>query len=151
MIVIAIIGVLAASLFPMMSGYMAKSRDTARVSDLRNLNTAISSYYHDTGSYPVGVGYTLNGGNSIASTGSVWKTGSFRDQIGPMMGGKMPSDPLSTLAYYYGNVTSDPTGNSYSLSANYERSGAVAGGGGGGGGSWTVAGGGDCTTVDNAL
>jgi prepilin-type N-terminal cleavage/methylation domain-containing protein len=34
MIVIAIIGILAASLFPMMTGYMARSRDTARIANL---------------------------------------------------------------------------------------------------------------------
>lgn len=34
MIVIAIIGILAAALFPMMTGYMARSRDTARIAAL---------------------------------------------------------------------------------------------------------------------
>ena len=34
MIVIAIIGILAASLFPAMSGYLSRSRDTARIAHL---------------------------------------------------------------------------------------------------------------------
>jgi len=44
MIVIAIIGVLAASLFPMMSNYMARSRDTALMIQVKNLKRSIELY-----------------------------------------------------------------------------------------------------------
>ncbi len=52
MIVIAIIGILAAALFPMMTGYMARSRDTARVSHVSQIATALSTYYTDNNLYP---------------------------------------------------------------------------------------------------
>ena len=52
MIVIAIIGILAAALFPMMTGYMARSRDTARVADLGQISLALSTYYTDLGTFP---------------------------------------------------------------------------------------------------
>ncbi|MFZ2255771.1 MAG: prepilin-type N-terminal cleavage/methylation domain-containing protein [Patescibacteria group bacterium] len=45
MIVIAIIGILAAALFPTMSGYLSRSRDTARISHIGQLITAATTYY----------------------------------------------------------------------------------------------------------
>ena len=51
MIVIAIIGVLAAALFPTMSGYLARSRDTARISHVGQLITAAASSFQDNNSY----------------------------------------------------------------------------------------------------
>jgi prepilin-type N-terminal cleavage/methylation domain-containing protein len=52
MIVIAIIGILAAALFPMMTGYMARSRDTARLSHLSSISTALGVYLSDSNGYP---------------------------------------------------------------------------------------------------
>ncbi len=117
MIVIAIIGVLAASLFPMMSGYMEKSRDTARTAQIREMHTAVQSYYDDTGSYPRTTS-TQSSTGIITSTGSEWKTdlGSLLRQMLP----KMPSDPISTQSYTYGYVS--PT--SYQIGVSYERAGS---------------------------
>jgi type IV pilus assembly protein PilE len=47
MIVIAIIGILAAALFPMLTGYMGRSRDTARLSHLGQIASATQNYYTD--------------------------------------------------------------------------------------------------------
>lgn len=44
MIVIAMIGILAAALFPNMTEYLKRARDTARVSDLHNLLRADNLY-----------------------------------------------------------------------------------------------------------
>ncbi len=52
MVVIAIIGILAAALFPMMTGYMARSRDTGRIAHLWQLSLAISNYFTDRNIYP---------------------------------------------------------------------------------------------------
>lgn len=52
LIVIVIIGLLAASLIPKITGMQAKARDTVRKADLNNLATAISVYYTDNGGYP---------------------------------------------------------------------------------------------------
>ncbi len=51
MIVIAIIGILAAALFPAMSGYLTRGRDTARISHVGQLITAASSSYQDSNTY----------------------------------------------------------------------------------------------------
>ena len=60
MIVIAMIGILAASLFPNMTGYLKRARDAARASDLNNIATGIAAYEidkeilpsHVSGCYP---------------------------------------------------------------------------------------------------
>ena len=41
MIVIAIIGILAAALFPSLTAYLKRSRDAARIAHLKDVTTAI--------------------------------------------------------------------------------------------------------------
>lgn len=52
MIVIAIIGILAAIAIPQFSSYRAKSFNTASVSDVRNLRTDLEAYYAEWEQYP---------------------------------------------------------------------------------------------------
>jgi type II secretory pathway pseudopilin PulG len=52
MIVIAIIGILSAALFPHVTGYIMRARDAARQSDINNISLALTSYYTDRETYP---------------------------------------------------------------------------------------------------
>lgn len=52
MIVIAIIGILAAVLYPSLMGYFESSRDTNRQAGLRNIVLALSQYQRDKSEYP---------------------------------------------------------------------------------------------------
>jgi len=52
MIVIAIIGILAAIAIPQFSSYRAKSYNTAAISDVRNLRTDLEAYYAEWEMYP---------------------------------------------------------------------------------------------------
>ena len=52
MIVIAIIGILAAALFPSMTGYLKRSRDTARQASMKDISTSLGAYYADKENYP---------------------------------------------------------------------------------------------------
>lgn len=52
MIVIAIIGILAAIAIPQFSSYRAKSYNTASVSDARNIRTDLEAYYAEWDEYP---------------------------------------------------------------------------------------------------
>jgi prepilin-type N-terminal cleavage/methylation domain-containing protein len=52
MIVIAIIGILAAALFPSLTAYLKRSRDAGRSANLNTISTAIGAYYSDKESYP---------------------------------------------------------------------------------------------------
>ena len=52
MIVIAIIGILAAIAIPQFSSYRAKSYNSASLSDVRNLRTDLEAYYAEWDEYP---------------------------------------------------------------------------------------------------
>ena len=56
LIVIVIIGILAAALIPRLNGMQARARDTARKSDLSQVGTALAIYNADNGSFPVSWG-----------------------------------------------------------------------------------------------
>ncbi len=53
MIVIAIIGVLSASLFPALTGYLSRARDTKKIAEIKELNTALITYQIDKSTYHV--------------------------------------------------------------------------------------------------
>jgi type IV pilus assembly protein PilA len=52
MIVIAIIGILAAIAIPQFASYRAKSYNSASISDIRNLRTDFEAYYAEWDVYP---------------------------------------------------------------------------------------------------
>ncbi len=51
MIVIAIIGILATALFPGLTSYLASSRDSARVTDLRSIKVAATAYFTNNNNF----------------------------------------------------------------------------------------------------
>jgi type II secretory pathway pseudopilin PulG len=53
MIVIGIIGILSASLYPSLASYLSRGRDTTKISEIRQLHTAILSYQADKGTYKI--------------------------------------------------------------------------------------------------
>jgi type IV pilus assembly protein PilA len=59
MIVIAIIGILAAIAIPQFNAYRARSYNAAALSDLRNVITGLEGYYVDWDLYPSGDAATL--------------------------------------------------------------------------------------------
>jgi len=52
LIVIVIIGILAAALVPRLQDVQARARDTKRKADLRSIDTALQVYKADNGQYP---------------------------------------------------------------------------------------------------
>ena len=56
MIVIAIIGILAAALFPSLTAYLARGRDTSRTAGIKEINTALAGYQLDKSALPVSSG-----------------------------------------------------------------------------------------------
>lgn len=52
MVVIAVIGILAAALYPTMLGYMSRGRDVVRVSDIKELSAKFQEYTHTNEFYP---------------------------------------------------------------------------------------------------
>ena len=53
MIVLAIIGILAAGLYPSITGYLARGRDSVKVTDIKQINTALVLYQVANKTYQV--------------------------------------------------------------------------------------------------
>ena len=76
LVVISIIGLLATLAVISLGNARQKSRDAKRLSDVRQIQTALSLYQKDRidGSYPVGNGVTLGTGTSCAGAAClVWR------------------------------------------------------------------------------
>ena len=52
LIVVAIIGILAAVAIPQFSAYRARGYNTAALSDLKNIKTAVEAFFTDYSAYP---------------------------------------------------------------------------------------------------
>ena len=99
MIVIAIIGILAATLLPTLTGGQARARDTARKSSLQQIAAGLETFYQDRAFYPYLTGWTADANANIGQgTGCLSDTGGnsapYLDDI--MKGGNVPMDPQPT-------------------------------------------------------
>ena len=83
MIVIAIIGILAAALFPSLTSYLAGARDSGRVSNLRSIKVAAASFFTNNSTY--------SGLTATADEDCVNGTGLLQ-----YMSNKIPTDPNAT-------------------------------------------------------
>ena len=86
MIVIAIIGILAAALFPSLTAYLARGRDTSRVSGIKEITTAVSAYTIDNG------GTVPNGNGTGTCVPRTLLAGTY-------LKSKWPTDPVATTAH----------------------------------------------------
>ena len=89
LVVIAIIGLLSSVVLASLSAARTKSRDARRLSDIRQLQTALEMHYNDYNSYPIS-----NWTNSTA-----WAS-AFRTALSPYMP-NLPIDPLNDGATPY--------------------------------------------------
>ncbi|HEX7259751.1 MAG TPA: prepilin-type N-terminal cleavage/methylation domain-containing protein [Candidatus Saccharimonadia bacterium] len=94
LIVIVIIGILAVLIIPNLVSGPQRARDSQRKSDLRNIKTALETYYNDNNSYPTAGGATCvpNAGGCL---GTVLTAGST-----PYMK-TVPNDPKGGANYTY--------------------------------------------------
>lgn len=102
MIVIAIIGILAAALFPSLTAYLKRSRDAGRAANLNTISTSVGAYYSDTERYP-----------TATSTGCVHST--LVDTTNYFPKG-LPTDPQGapqSTCNYAGTSTSATKGGNY--------------------------------------
>ncbi|NMC51616.1 prepilin-type N-terminal cleavage/methylation domain-containing protein [Candidatus Kuenenbacteria bacterium] len=106
LVVIAIIGLLATLSVVALNNARQKSRDAKRVSDIKQIQTALELYFVDQNGYPsVGTGQTLGSSNYAAlSAGGFTATGSTS---GTVYMGQVPSNPTPNGAdYTYCSATS---------------------------------------------
>ncbi|MFC1810924.1 type II secretion system protein [Patescibacteria group bacterium] len=97
LIVIAIIGVLSAALYPTIRDALARGRDGARAGNLNNISTVLETFNADFGAYPD----SAVGGECITDT-SVFihpdgTTGALHEEY--FKGGKPAKDPTSSRSF----------------------------------------------------
>lgn len=110
LVVIAIIGLLSTLAVVALGSAREKARDSKRLSDIKQVQTALELYYTDQGSYPIETNLTLGAGEAVCldSTG-------FASTCTDAYMGLVPADPGSN-AYTY--VSAD--GTTYTISADLE-------------------------------
>lgn len=106
LVVIAIIGLLSTLAVVALGSARQKARDSKRLSDLKQVQTALELYYTDNNTYPTSTNSTLGTGNFVCLGSGGWgATGC----ASPYMG-LVPSDP-GTGSYVYTSAS----GTSYSI------------------------------------
>ncbi len=112
LVVIAIIGLLSTLAVVALGNARQKARDARRLSDLKQMQTALELYYTDNSAYPAGAGVTLGstGQACLNSTGFT-----ITACTNPYMG-QVPKDPLAAQSYTYTLSASS----SYTVTATLE-------------------------------
>lgn len=114
MVVMVIIGVLAALGIGSFQSSQQKARDAQRKSDLRSIATALDTYVNDKGRYPLSDDGRIAG----CANESVCQWGEpFVDEHGTMYMVELPADRLSGWSYYYHSED----GRSFQLYARLEN------------------------------
>src|SRR3989344_6746851 len=121
LIVIAIIGILASMLLVSLGSVRSSARDSRRIADIRQVQTALVLYFNQCSRYPGGpvtvascVGTNPGGGSAG------WTT------LETNLGSSIPRDPVGgTATYEYAVTTAAPAGQSYTLKAVLENHNAV--------------------------
>ncbi len=108
LIVIAIIGILASALLVSLGGARQAARDARRISDLRQVQTALEVYFNATGCYPGGA---VGVGACGAANPATWA------ELAASLGVTIANDPVNTGTYVYG--VDDPN-QSYAIGATLE-------------------------------
>jgi len=94
LVVIAIIGLLSTIVMVFYGNAREKARDSRRLADLKQMQTALELYYTDEGDYPAGSGVTLGTADYACLNNTGWHTTGCADA-------------------YMGNVPADPSGGTY--------------------------------------
>lgn len=102
MVVIAILGILASLGVGSYFSSQKKSRDSRRKADLRNVATALETYFNDFNGYPDDDG---SGGMEGCGAGGaelcVWGDAFSDTTSGVVYMPKLPEDPVSGYSFYY--------------------------------------------------
>jgi general secretion pathway protein G len=103
LIVIAIIAILSSLAFASLNSVRIKSRDSNRISDIKQLQTALSHYYQDNNAYPTAA--------------------QFNSSLVPAYLPALPKDPVTNSSYAYSTLGVGVTCSGYHLGAVLEDPG----------------------------
>jgi prepilin-type N-terminal cleavage/methylation domain-containing protein len=108
LVVIAIIGLLSTMSVLALNQARARARDAKRISDVKQIQTALELYYNEEGQYPASV---TTGGTIQSTAGNVYLA-SVPTPPSPIDGGSCPS---VQPAYTYAKQSTSGTGGSYTI------------------------------------
>ncbi|MBI2636902.1 MAG: prepilin-type N-terminal cleavage/methylation domain-containing protein [Parcubacteria group bacterium] len=91
LVVIAIIGVLSTLAVVALNNAREKSRDAKRVSDIKQVQTALELYFADKNTYPTGTGTVLGGASAQSLSGAGFTASG--GVSGTTYMGKVPTNP----------------------------------------------------------
>jgi prepilin-type N-terminal cleavage/methylation domain-containing protein len=107
LIVIAIVGVLSTVVLASLNSARAKARDSARISNVKEVQKALAIFHSDYGSYPVSATWSGNGSDygSLSNTG----VNGYIPNLAPAYIKELPIDPNQTASngYIYKSNGSD--------------------------------------------
>jgi type II secretion system protein G len=116
LVVIAIIGVLSTLAVVSLNNAREKSRDAKRVSDIKQVQTALELYFIDQDGYPAGTALVLGAGDGSVLSGTGFSATAPTGETLYM--GQVPSNPdIGGADYVYNQVDS---GLSYTISFTLE-------------------------------
>ncbi len=113
LVVIAIIGLLSTLAVVALSSARTKARDSKRLSDLKQVQTALELYYTDQNAYPVqDPAANLGAGNLVCLNNAGFGAANC---VNPYMG-LVPADPQAAQNYAYASAD----GSTYTITATLE-------------------------------
>lgn len=101
LIVMVLLGILVALGTGSYASSIRRGRDNRRKSDLRNIATALESYYNDKGAYPTNNSNVEMVGCGIGDLGVCSWGGQFSDKNNTLYMVMIPDDPASKYKYFY--------------------------------------------------
>lgn len=134
LIVIVIIGILAAITIVAYNGIQAKARDSGRITKVKNIAKAIELYYVDNGKYPPildGSGHESTCGSQTENWGHCDRNKTLADMLAPYITIDPTSLSNATQGDYYYRYTSQDNNNyqTYGLMVYLEGDGGQNDGG----------------------
>lgn len=125
LVVIAIIGLLSTLAVVSLNTARLKARDARRVSDIKQIQTALELFYNDKGVYPVqAAAVNLGEGTAVTLSKDIAANAGFAAAVsGSVYMAKVPKDP-GTTHYIY----AISTGTSYSIGFTLEEDNTTLGG-----------------------
>ena len=113
LVVIAIIGLLSTLAVVALGSARAKARDAQRISNLKQIQTALELYNTDNNSYPTAAtAVTLGAGNFVCLNSSGWAGSGCASAYMNVV----PKDPTASQNYSYTSAN----GTTYSITATLE-------------------------------